>query len=38
MHLYSHVSLGDVLRKISRGLRFVWPDPEVAAPTASALS
>ncbi len=38
MHLYTDVSLGDVLRKISRGLRFMWPDPEVAAPTASALS
>ncbi len=38
MHLHTDVSLGDVLRKISRGLRFIWPDPEVAAPTASALS
>jgi len=38
MNLYSHVALGDVLRKISQGLRFVWPDPAVAVPTASALS
>lgn len=38
MHLDTHVSLGAVLHKISRGLRFIWPDPDIVVPTASAFS
>src|SRR5512134_4032660 len=26
MHIYSNVSMGAVMRKASRGLRYVWPE------------
>lgn len=38
MNLYTHLSLGHVLRKLAQGLRYVWPDPEYRLPTASALT
>ena len=38
MHLFSFCSLEQVLQKIAQGLRFVWSDPDIALPTASALS
>lgn len=37
MHLYSQVALGAVLRKLARGLRLIWDDPEIVLPGASAL-
>lgn len=38
MNLYTHLSLGHVLRKLCQGLRFVWPDPEFAVPGGSAIT
>lgn len=38
MHLYSHLALDAVLGKLAKGLRYIWPDPAIALPTASALS
>src|SRR5438552_7589201 len=38
MNLYTTLSLGHVLQKLARGLRYVWPDPEYPVPGASALS
>ena len=38
MNLYTRISLGHVLEKISRGLRYVWPDADYAVASASALS
>jgi hypothetical protein len=37
MNLYTHLALGHVLRKVSQGLRFIWPDPTYRVPGASAL-
>jgi hypothetical protein len=28
MNLYTHVSIGRVMAKMARGLRYVWPEPE----------
>ena len=30
MHFYSNLSMGEAMRKASKGLRYVWPDPEYA--------
>lgn len=38
MHFYSNVSLGEAMRKVSKGLRYVWPDGEYEVAGASALS
>jgi hypothetical protein len=38
MNIYTHLSIGAVMRKIARGLRFVWPDPDYAVPKDSALA
>jgi hypothetical protein len=38
LHLYPTVSIHGVVRKLARGLRFLWPDPEVPLPGDSALS
>lgn len=38
MNLYTRISLGHVLEKISRGLRYIWPDADYAVASASALS
>jgi hypothetical protein len=38
LHLYPTVSIGGVLRKLARGLRFVWPDPSIRLPKDSALA
>jgi hypothetical protein len=38
MHLFGPIGMGAVLRKLLRGLRFVWPDPHAPAPTASAFT
>jgi hypothetical protein len=38
MNLYTRISLGHVLEKISRGLRYIWPDADYAVASANALS
>lgn len=38
MHVHSNVGLGEVIRKASRGLRYIWPDAEYVLAGASALS
>ena len=38
LHLYPTVSIAGVLRKLARGLRFIWPDPSLPLPTDSALA
>jgi hypothetical protein len=37
LHLFPTVSISEVFRKLARGLRLFWPDPEVPLPTDSAL-
>lgn len=38
LHLYPTVSIGGVLRKLARGLRFIWPDPLIRLPGDSAIA
>lgn len=38
LHLFPTVSVSGVFRKLARGLRLVWPDPEVPLPKDSALA
>jgi hypothetical protein len=38
LHLYTTLSIGAVLTKLARGLRFIWPEPTLRLPTDSALS
>lgn len=38
MGIYSHLSMGDVMRKLAQGLRFVWHDPSHRLPKDSALT
>jgi Insertion element 4 transposase N-terminal len=38
LHLYAHLSIPHVMRKLARGLRFIWPDPSYRLPKASALT
>lgn len=38
MHLYAQLSMGHVMRKLARGLRFIWPDPTYRLPKAHALT
>lgn len=38
MNIYSRLSIGEVMRKMARGLRFVWPNPDFSLPKDSALS
>jgi hypothetical protein len=38
MNLATHLPIDAVLRHLGRGLRFIWPDPEIALPGKSALS
>ncbi len=28
MNIYTHLSIGHVMRKIAQGLRFIWPNPD----------
>ena len=37
-HIYSNLSQREAMRKVSKGLRYVWPDPEYVMAGASALS
>src|ERR687885_588985 len=36
LNVYTHLAVGHVLRKVSQGLRFSWPDPTYRVPGASA--
>lgn len=38
MGIYAHLSIGDVMRKLAQGLRFVWPNPSHRLPRDSALT
>jgi len=38
MSIYTHLSLGHVMRKIARGLRFVWPDADYEVGKDSAIT
>jgi hypothetical protein len=38
MNLYSHLSLGQVMRKLVQGLRYVWPEPSFTPASKGAVS
>ena len=38
MNLYRHHAIGHVMRKVSQGLRFIWPNPDYEVAKAHALS
>ncbi len=38
LHLYATLSISAVLGKLARGLRFIWSDPALRLPQASALT
>lgn len=38
MGIYTRLSIGDVMRKVARGLRFVWRDPCIRLPKDSAVA
>lgn len=38
MNIYSFLSIGHVMQKLARGLRFIWPDPDYDIVKDSALS
>jgi hypothetical protein len=38
MNIYPYLSMGHVIQKLTRGLRFIWFDPDYAIPADSALS
>jgi Insertion element 4 transposase N-terminal/Transposase DDE domain len=38
MNIYSRASIGEVMRKLAQGLRYIWPDPDYALPNDSAIS
>jgi hypothetical protein len=38
LHLFPSVAISGVFRKLARGLRLLWPDPEVPLPKDSALA
>jgi hypothetical protein len=38
LHLFPAVAISGVFRKLARGLRLLWPDPEIPLPTDSALA
>ena len=38
MNIYSYLSIGHVMQKLGRGLRFIWPEPEYDVAGASAFS
>lgn len=38
MNIYSNLSIAHVLRKVSQGLRFIWPEPEIEPANKSAFS
>lgn len=38
MNIYTHLSIGHVMRKMAQGLRFIWHDPNYLLPKDSAIS
>jgi hypothetical protein len=38
LHLYPTVAISGVLRKLARGLRFLWPNPTIRLPGDSAIA
>lgn len=38
MNIYSRALIGEVMRKMAQGLRYIWPDPEYRLPNDSAIS
>lgn len=38
MNIYPYLSIGHVIQKLTRGLRFIWPDADYDVPRDSALS
>lgn len=38
INLYTHLSIGHVMKKMSQGLRFIFPDPDYAVPKDSAVA
>ena len=38
MNLYARISIGAVLTKIAKGLRYIWPDPDYPVAQAGAFS
>jgi hypothetical protein len=38
MNLYARISIGEVLHKIAKGLRYIWPDPDCLVAQANAFS
>jgi hypothetical protein len=38
MSLYARISMGEVLKKVAKGLRYIWPDPEYPVAKANAFS
>ena len=38
VNIYTHLSIGHVMKKMSRGLRFIFPDPDYAVPKDSAIA
>jgi hypothetical protein len=38
MNIYPYLSIGHVLQKLARGLRFIWPDADYEIPKDSAFS
>ncbi len=38
MNIYTHLSIGHVMRKLAQGLRFIWHDPDYQVVGASAIN
>ena len=38
MNIYSRASIGEVMRKMAQGLRYIWPDPDYPVANDSAIS
>ena len=38
LNIYPYLSIGHVMQKLARGLRFIWPDADYEVPKDSALS
>ena len=38
INLYTHLSIGHVMRKPAQGLRFIWCDPDYELPEDSAIT
>ena len=37
MNIYTRLSIGEAMRRLARGLRFVWSDPDYSVPKDSAI-